>query len=36
MLQGKNPQKAKKTWKTLGVIFGNIVLIGGIIALRVM
>lgn len=36
ILQGKNSQKAKKTWKTLGIICGNVVLIGGIIALRVI
>ena len=33
MLQGKDPQKAKKTWKILGIIGSNIVLIGGLIAL---
>lgn len=36
ILQGKNSQKAKKTWKTLGIICGNVVLIGGIIALQVI
>ena len=35
MLQGKDPQKAKKTWKTLGIICGNVVLIGGAIALAI-
>lgn len=35
MLQGKDPQKAKKTWKTLGIICGNIVFIGGLIALAI-
>ncbi|MCS2583147.1 hypothetical protein NXY00_07315 [Bacteroides sp. BFG-551] len=35
-LQGKDPQKAKKTWKTLGIICGNVVLIGGAIALGAM
>lgn len=35
VLQGKDPQKAKKTWKTLGIICGNIVFIGGLIALAI-
>lgn len=33
VLQGKDPQKTKKVWKTLGIIGSNVALIGGLIAL---
>lgn len=34
VLQGKEPQKAKKVWRTIGSIGGSILLLGGLIALK--
>ena len=34
VLQGKDPQKAKKVWRTIGSIGGSILLLGGLIALK--
>lgn len=36
ILQGKDPQKNKKIWTTIGSIGGSILLLGGIIALKVI